>query len=721
MSYEYNPIGMGQGMVASGQRTAASVPAQSQVFPTGLSIQARPFTAKTPPHIVVGGRDYGPMRTGGVVVQSPAPATGTGRYMSRIPAGDVAALKIWLLRQYGASNKEYQYLAANPSLPSIELSVYNKFKDARKRAKFLRSDAISIKDVAQKMSRSMGLNVTQASKDAQQLLLEFMAWWQQCEKTSWAAWDPRVIGGSITNLVPKKAFNYWSSRRATQTLPAVISGISVVTGAAAPMATETVGGQRVAQAAEAEGVRRIAAVMTMTPLHIAPAQVASTPAATSAIVTGTTAVAPLMGRGTTGSVMGRSGATRSPAMRGMGQADAGLLGATATQTRAKIREEMKKRRAERRLARTRRRTERRPCKGLTGQMAVSCAMERARRRLLARQISGEAAGRLQAERATRANVITSALGHKSGIASQVRGIAVQQRTQGVVPCPVGNIKNEIFGLPSMVTIPGTASGLSDNMVKIRDARARAEAERRRRLTDISLQPMPTPPTFVPGSMSIKDWIEARIRELLANSENTVVATEDKEDQVAKLEDILDEIKEQLDEAIEAQAQGKATAEEVKALREQVDQLTAQLAQAQQELLDASQKSEEANLEQIKALQAEIENLKTMLASGQVVGADAVAAQAEVAALEQDVVATQEDILDAQAQTTETQLDIQSTEQAAVETSQEVGDTRPWMERNRGLLIVAGVGLVAVGFYYYRKNRAARQIPPPMTVESPSGL
>jgi len=712
MSYERNPIGMGQATMASMQRPAAAKTGAPTLLTQAVPFRKSPGT--TIPASAIDLSRSGTVVSGARSGQGPFQTTMVP--MTLVGSGEVVALKTWLLRQYGAGNKEYQYLAVNPRSPRIETSLYSKFKDAQKRAKSLRADAKTVGAVSQKMAKSLGLNVAKATQDTHQLLLGFMSWWQQCEKTSWAAWDQQVIGSPITNLVPKKAFEYWQSRRATQTLPAVISGISVATGVIAPMATATVGGQRVAQAAEAEGVRRIAAVMTMTPLYIAPTQVATTPVATSAIILGTnfsTQSMNLPGSGRTG--------TMPPAMRGMGQSDPAFMGRTTSQTRAKIREEMRKRRSERRLARIRRRTERRACAGLAGQAATSCALARAQRRLLARQISGDIAGRLQAERATRANVVASTLGHKSKVVPSVRAGVAQRRAQNTVPCPVGNLKNEIFGMPHMVTIPGTATGVSDNLARIREARAAAEAARRRRLQAIPLPVMPTSPPFVPGTASIHDWIEARIREILANSENSVVATEDKEDQVAKLEDILDEIKEQLDEALEAQTQGKATAEEVKALREQVDKLTAMLEQAQQELLDASQKSEEANVEQINALRLEIENLKSMLVSGQVTGTDAIETQTEVVALEQDVASAQEDVLDAQTQTAETQLDIQSTEQAVVETSQEIGDTRPWMERNRTLLIVAGIGLTVAGYYFYRKGKIMRQLPPPSTMERPSGL
>jgi hypothetical protein len=92
----------------------------------------------------------------------------------------------------------------------------------------------------------------------------------------------------------------------------------------------------------------------------------------------------------------------------------------------------------------------------------------------------------------------------------------------------------------------------------------------------------------------------------------------------------------------------------------------------------------------------------------------------VASLTQDLAVTESQIPAAEAQAEVAAVVAQEAAQEATQL-QTVANGESWFSKNRTLLTWLGLGAIGFGYWYYRKNKVAGQLPPPSSMKQPSGL
>ena len=429
-------------------------------------------------------------------------------------------------------------------------------------------------------------------------------------------------------------------------------------------------------------------------------------------------------------------------MAGMGQ-----LGKTTSlqslRDRARQRRMARRaRRNERRSMRSRHAAERRQRQGKT----LAQRIQEARRRRTERQLKQiESVAALLRDRKQRSYDITmGSSGSRARITSLVKDAFERRRLNREVPCPSGDLKNMIFGFPGTgivvarpaVTATEAVARAADNLQKQQGAKAmhlrrmsklRCKEEATKAATEASKDPVIVKNDAPVGGKTETEQEMEKIEEVTRQAEETMIISDEKEEQVTEIETVLEDAKDQLEEEKAQLADEKDLTSELKNLQQQIDELTGTLVDARIEYEESLFGAAETNQTQVTMMQAEIERLKAIISVQPELEP---VLEPYVEAYQDDIVIAQEDIEDAEAAIDDAQADMAETAAEAAKTAGDILETKPFHVRHRNGLLVGGAVAIVVGIWWWRKRDAEQtlmrndgyyNLPEPKIPRRPSGL
>ena len=164
-------------------------------------------------------------------------------------------------------------------------------------------------------------------------------------------------------------------------------------------------------------------------------------------------------------------------------------------------------------------------------------------------------------------------------------------------------------------------------------------------------------------------------------------------------------------ALQAELSAKA-AEEVRIKEQQIaadaaKAMSAEAVRLKDEAYKANQQVEALQTSS-KDMQAKIDELNRQLYTQVQTPQEAAVIQDQVAALTENVAITESQIPAAEAQADSTAAAAQDmTQQAAI---LDISSGQSWFAKNRTLVVLFGLGVIGVGYWYYKRNQAMQQAP-----------